>query len=107
LNELRWLGSHAFEILGVWFAFSVVVVILWAVVMRVFGESDEARNARRRRESAERAKQRLRATIRDFQATERERALRAYDARANRVVREVLDEDAVAFRLDVPRGDAA
>lgn len=104
MNVLHWIAKH--YVLALLLA-SAAFVILWCVFLGWFGESDEKRDERRRRESRERTHARLKAIAEEYKRRERAKHETAMSA-AVETVREAMQvSNGEAQGRDAEEWDAA
>lgn len=83
MTVIRFLTQH---LLYTWVLASCVTVILWAVWLAFFGESDEQREVRRNREAKARTDAKMRAIRDEWIRRKQAEAAAQIEARANRAM---------------------
>lgn len=107
MRILHFIAQHWIRIATTWFLLSVGFVAAWAIYLELRGESDEKRDARRRREAHERTLARYRSIAETYKRRERAKHEMAMSA-AVETVREAMQvSNGEAQGRDAEEWDAA
>lgn len=92
MTALHFIRDHWLRIAAAWFVVSVLVVAIYSTFAIVYGESDEARDARRRKARVESARRNLRRNIQWLAAQEKAKQARESERRVDAIVTEVMSD---------------
>lgn len=99
MTVLHFIRDHWVRILAAWFVAGVLLLAIYSVYCALYGETDEQRDLRRRKEKAARAAANLRRNIEYHAAREKARRSSLSDAMIDAAVEIVIADDDQLTRM--------